>query len=232
MKVFSLFVVLCLVFPVLLATPAGAQPSMANSWSTTASHPQWVSVYNYPDGMGLPLTSAYLFGATPTNARIRLTMLDAAGMPMPGIPPADMWLESSLGGLALCPYTFPPGIWPGYVSIADGPTNAAGVTWFSNTIFGGGCSWQPGVLEHCVVMTPWGKVNGTGPGGPLNSDMFIHFNSPDMDGNGVVNLADLVLFVPCYLGGGAPYCCDFYWDGLINLSDLVIFAMGYGTACP
>ncbi len=223
---------LLLMASVLFAVPALAQPSMTNSWATTASHPDWVSMCNVPDGTGTPFTAAHSFGCIPVDARIRVTMLNAAGAPMPGIPASDIWVESSLGGMALCPYTNPPGTWPGYVSIADGPTNGAGVTWFTNSTFAGGYT-SIGGPEFCVVMTPWGRVAGTGPGGPPNSNLRIGFNSPDIDGNGVVDIADVAQFAVCFFGGGPPpYHCNFCWDNAIDLSDLVIMAQAYGRTCP
>jgi hypothetical protein len=188
-------------------------------------------MYNVPDGSGLSFTGAYQLGPVITNATIQVTIISVAGVPIAGIPASDIWVESSMGNLALCGYAYPPGTWPGYVSIADGPTGPLGTTTFSNVVFGGGCTNGGGMTERCIVMTTWGKISGTGPVGPPNSNLKIRFNSPDMDGDGSVNLTDVIIFAPMYWAGGS-YCCDFFWDGACNLSDIVILAGAMTASCP
>ncbi len=223
MKVSSIRIISLLVLVVCLASTAMAQvPDMNVSFATSANFPNWTSVYTLPNGMGNTMVGA--------GAQITLTMLDVTGAPCPGIIPSDMWIETGWGGLVLCPYNWPPGTWPGYVSIADMPTNNLGQTTFSNSVFGGGWSDLPNG-EPCIIRTIWGKVNGTMAGGPLNSDMPIGFNSPDINGDMVVNLSDVAQFASVYFGTYA-YRADFFWDGIINLSDLVLMAQGFGATCP
>ncbi len=214
-----------------VSAPGFAQiPDLNLSSASSANGMIWASVFTRPDGLGNTLTSAYRFGGATFNALVRVHMVDAAGVGIPGIAAADMWLESGLGGLVPCPYNFAPGTWPGYVSIADGPTGPAGAAIFTNAVFGSGWSDVPG-LEPCIVMTPWGKVNGTAGGSPPNSNLPIGFNSPDLNGDGVVNLTDLIIFAGSYMGTYS-YSCDYFWDGTLNLSDLVLFAGALGATCP
>ena len=60
---------------------------------------------------------------------------------------------------------------------------------------------------------------------------FIRFNSPDMNGDLVINLVDVSLFAQVYLGGYS-YSADFYWDGLLNMVDVAILAQHYGHDNP
>ena len=68
-------------------------------------------------------------------------------------------------------------------------------------------------------------------GNSLPTTLGLNFNSPDMDGNGVVNLVDVALFAGCYFSG---YCfaADLNGDGVVNLPDLAIFAEHIGATCP
>jgi hypothetical protein len=59
----------------------------------------------------------------------------------------------------------------------------------------------------------------------------LHFNSPDINGDLVVNLVDLQIFTAEYfLTQG--FRADFHRDGVVNLSDLAQFAYAFGGACP
>ena len=49
-------------------------------------------------------------------------------------------------------------------------------------------------------------------------------NSPDLNGDLLVNLADLSLFAQDYFGP-YNYRSDLRWDGDLDLGDLVVFAV-------
>jgi hypothetical protein len=196
----------------LLASTAWAGiPDLTLSTAGTAAGAR-VSVYTLPSGGGHGLNDCYLSGGTKTDATITLTLVDSNGDGIYLYPACDMWLESSLGGLALCEGG----------SCADGGTDYDGVTTFSNPVFGGKQT-TPGGGELCQVI-----INGSALAGP---GMDIQFNSPDVNGDLIVNLTDVVLFAGDYYGAYA-YRSDFYFDGTVNLSDIVLLAQGSGAACP
>ena len=56
-------------------------------------------------------------------------------------------------------------------------------------------------------------------------------NSPDIDGNLIVNLGDLGLFADNFFGE-YDFRSDFYWDGVLNLSDVGRMATTFGEVCP
>jgi len=176
-----------------------------------------VSVFTLPNGQGDPLNNAFQWDGVPGNppsrvdATIHYTVL-YFGDPVYGYPREDMWLESSLGGLVLCPGG----------SIADSNTDEQGRTTFSNPVSGGGAT-DPDAGEQCLVV-----VNGVVC--PLEG-LDIQFNSPDMNRDLQVNLTDVVIFVGIFTGA-YDYAADFFWDGVINLSDIVYLASGFGAACP
>jgi len=176
-----------------------------------------VSVYTLPDGSGDPLSYAYQWDGVPGNqpsrvdATITLTLL-YYGDPVYSYPREDMWLATSLGGLVLCPGG----------SIADSNTDQNGQTTFSLPIYGGGAS-DPAAGEECIVMVAGMQCPDEG--------VDLQFNSPDINGDLVVNLTDVVYFVQIY-EADYDYAADFYWDGTINLSDIVLLAGGLGAMCP
>lgn len=73
------------------------------------------------------------------------------------------------------------------------------------------CYWAPS--EECGVY-----------------EMEVYINSPDINGDMVVNLADTILYSGD-LNGGYNYRSDFNWDGVINVTDTAIFAAAIGAHC-
>ncbi len=187
-------------------------PDLTLSTATTAATVQ-VSVYSLPNGNGKALTSAKAISSTtPVNATITLTLKDGNGDPIFLYPSEDMWLETSLGGLVHCAGG----------TVASASTNALGVTTFVNAILGGKQSNRVSA-EKTIVL-----ISGT----PLSgSQLDILFNSPDIDGNLVVNLSDTVLYAQ-NATGAYHYRSDFFFDNAINLSDTVLYAQGIGAVCP
>ncbi len=185
-------------------------PDVNNSTATTAAAVQ-VSVFNVPDGSGKAMTEARDAGGNVVDATITVTLYDAGMNPVYLFPFEDIWLQTTLGGLVACPGG----------ALADASTDINGVTHFTGPFNAGGIT-DP-ASELCQVV-----VNGT----PLvGSDMDIQFNSPDMNGDGVVNVNDLGIFTSFY-PATYGYDADFSYDGVLNLSDLVLFSAAYNQSCP
>ncbi len=172
---------------------------------------QPVSLCVYPDGDGSrpgdSLDACFTYGGTIADATITLNLYDWDYNPVPYFPAEDLWLETEDGGMVLCPGG----------SIADSDTDLNGMTTFSGPLRAGGSG------EGIIVL-----VNGMLCPEPA---LAIKINSPDLNGDLVVNLSDIVLFADSFLGEYS-YACDFYWDGDTNLSDLVMLSLGMGAACP
>lgn len=64
------------------------------------------------------------------------------------------------------------------------------------------------------------------------SDVSLAFfvNSPDINGDLVVNLQDIQLFVADY-HGAYSFRSDFNFDGEVDLSDLAVLTGGVGATC-
>jgi hypothetical protein len=190
-------------------------PDLTLSSATTAAGSE-ASVYTLPNGNGRALddarTSPAVGQSQPIDATVTLTLHDGNDDPIFLYPAEDMWLESSLGGLHLCPGG----------SAADFDTNINGQTTWSNAINGGGYTNRAGG-ERTIVM-----INGQGlTGYPLN----IQWNSPDITGDLQVNLTDIVQFKNA-LTSGYQYYADLAFDQQLNLSDIVLMAQGLGSLCP
>jgi parallel beta-helix repeat protein len=73
-------------------------------------------------------------------------------------------------------------------------------------------------------------IQATVMGYQLQDTDILPCKSMDYDTNGVVNLADFILFGRDY--GTTTYRSDFTWDGTVNLLDFVIFGEHYGHHMP
>jgi hypothetical protein len=177
------------------------------------------------------------------NSQITLTIRDNANVPIPGIPAVDMWLVGCNDGLLLC-----GGGSSG--SPADGPTNAAGVTTFTNEPISGGCDTGVYVVYEGIVLQD--------PATCLPKCYPIAMRSPDYKSAGApgpapcagdircpdsrVSNADFSWFVTHYPTAGNPgagyfSCADFAAPlgapiGLADFSKFTVHFAGAGHKCP
>lgn len=166
-------------------------------------------LFNLPNGIGSPFAEAQIKDdGTFVDATITMVVRDAFNDIIVDFPAEDMWLESGDGLMVPCTGG----------STADFNTNDMGETSWVNPLNAGGAS-----EDVCYVM-----VNGES----LNGDPFpLAFNSADMNGDGVVNLADVGLFSSAFFGA-YTFGADFFADGVLNLVDVGRLATGLGGACP
>ena len=181
-----------------------------SSYVTAATEP--VSVFTVPDGQGNGFDEAFAYGGVTMDATITLTLLDAMGVPIANYPAEDIWLATTQGGLASCPGG----------SIADADTDANGATQWQEPLLAGG--YTDPVSELALVFVSGSALTQQ----PLD----IYFNSPDLSGDGFVNLTDIAMITQAIFGAYS-YGADFYWDGVINLSDVAYMTtLGIGAECP
>ena len=172
------------------------------------SGPDPVVVINFPNGEGRRFDEARTSGGV-VNGTIHLMLLDGMGVPINDYPREDIWLESVDGGAASCLQG----------SIADANTDVNGETSWVNPLMAGGYS----EANTDVI------INGS----PLFSlGLNVHFNSPDINVDGVVNLTDVAMFSQDFFGWTYQFRSDFHYDGIVNLSDLAILGEGLGASCP
>ncbi len=189
-------------------------PDLVNSNADLPAGLPQVSVFLTPDGTGNLMTEARAINTPPLDVRdatITVTLLDAGMNPVFAYPFEDIWLETSLGGLAACTNG----------TLANFNTDINGVTTFVGPFYAGGYSNKlAGELAQVII-------NGS----PLvNEDLNVLFNSADIFPSGAVDLSDVSVFSGLY--GGTGYAADFFYDGIVNLSDLVLFSSSINVVCP
>jgi hypothetical protein len=172
-----------------------------------------VSVFTLPGGGGMPLDDCRTYEGAPVDATIELTIMTEEWDPIVGWPAEDMWLQTASGGVSFCPDG----------NLADGPTDVYGETTFGRALAGGGASDHLGD-ERLLVY-----VNGSPL--PEHPGFQIYINSADINGDLVVNLADVIVFTGHFFGS-YDYAADLHWDGAIDLSDIVMLSQGMGSGCP
>ena len=189
--------------------PVTGLPDLSYSfvvWSASLGGPATLLVV--PDGTGAPFSGARRPGGAVVDATIELTIGGPCGV-IAHFPREDIWLEALGSGLAPC---------AGGTS-ADADTDPNGVTHWSQPLRAGGHSQGP-----CRIL-----INGAPvPGMPT---LDLHFNSPDLNGDRVVSLADVPLFAAAF-GGAYAVAADLHADGVIDLADIPVLARSLGAACP
>lgn len=194
----------------------GLQPVQAQDpcllWMTCATDQQ-VSVFCVPDGSGDSLTAAQLFGGVQrVDATLTVNLVNEDNCQPWILPAEEVWLGSTSGYLANCLLG----------TIADDSTIPDGQTTFSGTLATGGYMGPSPFDQLCVI------VNGVAVGAQVPN---VRINSADINGNGAVDLSDVVVFSQDILGA-YDYRSDFVWDGVINLKDVVKLAAAWGSDCP
>jgi hypothetical protein len=162
------------------------------------------------------------------TAYIWVTARDASGIPIPGIPWTDYWLNACdpAKQLVLCSSPI----------VADSLTGADGTTTFSNRISAGGCTLTQGLWWAIQGKT----LKGIYPSCTSNVCLSVIVVSPDITGagnlpDGIVNLVDLIPFGNSYNKNegqvGYNGCCDYTDDAKCNLSDFGYFGLHYQHRC-
>ncbi len=188
-----------------------------NEWfmAETAAPPGAFPVlFHVPDGSGASFTQARAAGGLTVDATITLHLHDGAGNPIVGLPATDMWLEredaAGTGNLAVCVDG----------TIADGPSGLDGVARWQEPLRVGGWSTSRTLVVVC--------------GAPLPSSLglAIRHNSPDLNGDLVVDLSDVPLFATDFQNGSNAFRSDLHYDGAVNLSDIPRLSGALGKGCP
>lgn len=204
----SILIVCSLLVSSASGSPAGIG-GPHGEYSMAYHGPETLTLYVVPDGSGQSFDRAFLPYGGYEDATITLTLLDGLDNPISNFPREDIWLESRDGGMVICSGGTNP----------DTNTDVNGMTVWANPLFAGGHS------EAVTEVLVNGSTLDLTPGVNLN------INSPDLNGDLVVNLSDVQIFSADFYSE-YQFRSDFFRDGMINLSDLVPLSYAIGTACP
>jgi len=187
--VFSLMAVALLSWQILPTSVDTANSGFVHPCSSTASTAAGTyCVLACPAGDGTDLITV--------GAQIELTVKDATGAAMVGVPSGDVWLIGCAAGLTLCGGSGS--------SNADAATDGAGYTTISGGLAVGGCDQGVKVVVQNTVLAD-----------PLNCNqdlcLAMDVHSADIDGNLTVNVGDFGLFGLDYPSPPKVYneCIDF-----------------------
>ena len=140
---------------------------------------------------------------------VTVNVVDNTGTPIAGYPFQDVYLDDAgTGEISLCQGG----------SVADGNTDASGVTTISGAIAGGGFT-QNGMQVYLA-------------GVAIGSALSIDVNSCDINGDLQINLTDVGSFSSDFTSGVYAFRSDFQFDGIVNLGDIGLFAQKLGETCP
>jgi len=183
-----------------------------------------VSIFSAPDGSGYPLTRAFTFGGTEIDASITVTLTTTGGLPMSGVPAEDILLVLGGNFYHLCGED-------GAVC-GIGVTDGDGVMILDGPIVGGGYSDPDGTPAHIEVSTYFlGRILSA-----VSQSIPLYMNSPDINGDGTVNLLDVTLLAgdrdKFDRLGKYNYRSDFNWDGVIDDIDSDMLSESWSASCP
>jgi hypothetical protein len=157
-------------------------------------------------------------GTGPTLAEqgvvVQLWLRDNFDQPIPGFPRQDIWLDDpGNGDISLCQAG----------TFADANTDSEGFTTISGPVYGGGWT-QSGMTVYgaglAIAQTPHGT----------DYSLDLEVNSPDINGDRVVDIQDISLFAGDITG--YAFRSDFNFDAATDLSDISLFSGWLGTSCP
>ncbi len=173
-----------------------------------------------PDGSGPAFGQARAFGGATADATVAVQVwsYDESGPvgPWANFDPLALTLRPATGSARGCAGTA--------VATADASTGADGWTQFSLPPHAGG--WSEAATQ--VLLWNGALYAPACSCGPLP----ILFNSPDLNGDRRVDLADITLFAQDYFAGVGAFRSDLHWDGVVDLSDLAVFSRHLGADCP
>jgi len=217
--VLSVFAIAMMAGAASFADPPTGDPDLGESSATCLEFSFRTVMFNVPDGSGSPFTEARTLDGQVVDATITLYLKDSNGDEIVDYPIEDMWI--AIDDCSQRPCFLPcDGAMPADDgTTADSNTDGSGVTTWVNPLRAGGWSEGPTVVYI--------------DGDPLlNSLLNMGHNSPDINGDRVVDLRDVQLFGYDFYAVEYAFRSDFAFDGDINLSDIPKMAQSIEAACP
>jgi len=190
-----------------------SEPDLSLSTAVMINSGELVGMCNLPFGGGTPLSDCYTYGGDPYDATIEVTLLNSMGAPVVGYPADAINVISTRGGLVPC----------GSGVTADIDTDINGKTTISLSIMGGGHTFS-GYHEETLVTVADQPITGS-------TSLWIFHNSPDINGDLIVDLVDVPLLAYYYYAGYYHEAIDFNWTLNIEIADVAYFANNLCDGC-
>ncbi len=210
------------------------------SWSSIGAPPSPYAVYDlevYDDGNGDALYVAR-WGWVPVQKWDGVQLSSVLGVPWGYI--LDLLVFNDGTGPALFfggAFENSVGVWTKYLAKWDGTD-----TWPLGDGIGIG-----GPSGYCDALGVFD--DGTGPDLYVGGSFSVLYDLPadniarwdgcfvcpeDLNGDGVINVLDLIQLLLCFGQSGTPPCDtpDINNDGVVNVLDLIQLLLAFGTACP
>ena len=207
---------------ILALTLAGTAQASFPAWPYvgTMTGPQSTAcVLIVPGGAGPMMSAARQPNGAPIDGSIHMQLVDWLGVPIAGFAQGDIWLEFAGSATHLMSCRNPASA----DFLPDGNSDQNGWVHFSNPLSGGG--WAEGPVTVYINGTPALTVDDVEwPSIPLQ------VNSPDINGDGYMNLLDVRVFVGD-LWGAYHLRSDLSRDGLVNLADVPLLIEYMGDRC-
>jgi len=184
-------------------------------------YPQFenLSIYVLPDGSGPPLTEAF-DGEVIRDGSIRFWLGDEICSPVANFPREDLWISPGGDHWDGCSNVS----YYGGIANPDDNTDVWGFAQYSQPLRGGG--WSEGPFVLYINGEEFGLCDYADGYNPVP----MRFNSPDINADLQVGVADVALFAQDYYGG-YHYRSDFRADGVLTLADVAILAESLGANC-
>lgn len=166
-----------------------------------------------PDGSGPTLYSSHTSTGAVADGTITVQLLDTGGYPVVGFPADRMRLDWRTGTYARCDNG----------TIAARSTDADGYSLFTGPMHAGGWSYDVCLVD---VYWNWGFSPMT-----ASTGFGLHVNSPDINGDLVVDLLDVPPFAADYYESNGAFRSDLHRDGRVDLADIAVMATHIGARC-
>lgn len=163
-----------------------------------------------PDGSGPPLSQALRQNGALIDRVLHLQAFDDVGAPLAQLETDGWTLAWQDGGVHACGGGLPP----------DRATGPDGLTEWARPLRAGGQS------RALLRVTWFGMRLWT------NEGLVLQVNSPDLNGDLVVDLVDVTLFAQDFHADDYRFRSDLRADGDVNLADIIPMAKHLGARCP
>jgi hypothetical protein len=184
-------------------------PYLSTVWFSTPFSPP-ATLLVVPDGSGPGFTAARTINRQIVDATVIARAINDMGLAETSLQREEWSLVWRGGNVVACAN----GLAPDHDTLADGTT-----AWSTPPRAGG--------QSQALVRPAW-----LGQQLLSTAGLALQVNSPDLNGDLVVDLLDVARFAQDFGSGVYQFRSDLSYDGVVNLSDIIPMVQHYGARCP